>query len=229
MGFAYDLTSIFTIWHPPDPPVSFEGIRMDAYQPSCAGPVFHAIGNKMVRVKDFRFHRAKYNVYQFVGLYFSPAVCIAGPVFIFEKQADWTWWLVLFLMLNFWIWVGGILLSTFVTAWALGFAHGVRQEPTLTLRVRFRKLFNVFFSFDWNIEDNATAAKDLNITPAKLGADAPATEETDRAEDLHAKMRQLYEQLAISERERLAAVARANIAVARVDALEAMLDDSVEV
>merc|ERR1719221_1298770 len=108
------------------PPVYFHGIRMDAYQPSCAGPVFHRVGNEMVRIKDFRWYRLKYNVYQFGILYFSPLPCVVVPIFVFQKHDDWIWWVALFSMLNFWIWVCGVLLSTFVAAWVLGGVQGVR-------------------------------------------------------------------------------------------------------
>merc|ERR1712232_40561 len=101
---------------------------MEAYQPSCAGPVFRAVNNKMVRVKEFRWYRFKFNVYQFGILYFGPIPCTIAPILVFQKQSDWVWWVALLSMINFWIWVGGILLSTFVTAWVLGMAHGVRQR-----------------------------------------------------------------------------------------------------
>jgi signal transduction histidine kinase len=161
MGFSYDLTSVFTLWDAPAPPVDFDGIRMEAYQPSVAGPVFVAVGNRMVRVKHFRWARFKYNVYQFSVLYGSPVVCIIPPLFIFGKHDDWTWWVGLFLMLNFWIWIGGVFISTFISTWAMGLSYGVRQNPALTMKERARTLFKVFFSFDWDIPGQRVAARDL--------------------------------------------------------------------
>jgi len=177
MGLSYDLTSIFSLYDAPLPPVECDGIRMEAYQPSISGPVFHAKGDTMIRVKDFRLRRTKYNVYQFTVLYGSPLLCVAIPTLIFQKYADWMWWIRLFLMLNLLIWVGGIMLSNFVTAWVLGCIHGVRQRPVLTMRQRARALFKVVVWLDWDIQGPDGVILSARLEPSVTEDDIPAAED----------------------------------------------------
>lgn len=238
MGLCYDLTSIFSLWDPPLPPVECDGIRMEAYQPSMSGPVFHARGDTMVKVKAFRFYRTKYNLYQHASLYGSPLPCIVIPVFIFQKYDDWTWWIGLFAMLNLWVWVGGIMISTFVTAWVLGCMHGVRQRPLLTMRQRAVGLFQVLFSLDWDIkgpdgislsaslEPSALQLEGIEIVCDAIDDEVPAAEDTDeaRVQYLEAGLAQAQERASIAEERASSAEARANIAEARVAELEANLN-----
>lgn len=229
MGFCYDMTAIFSLWDPPLPPVDCDGIRMEAYQPSVAGPVFHAKGDTMIRVKDFRFSRAKFNVYQFLSLYCSPVPCVVVPVLIFQKYDDWTWWIGLFLMLNFWIWLGGIILSSFVTCWVLGCIHGVRQRPLLTMRKRAIKLYKVFFSSDWDIKGKDGVPLCETLAASAIEADAAAAEgqgapDPAHAEHLEAGLAHAQERASLAEARASVAEARASGAEAQVAELQARLD-----
>eukprot|EP00811_Abedinium_folium_P033723 NODE_6666_length_1650_cov_11.561392.p1 GENE.NODE_6666_length_1650_cov_11.561392~~NODE_6666_length_1650_cov_11.561392.p1 ORF type:complete len:512 (+),score=75.11 NODE_6666_length_1650_cov_11.561392:219-1538(+) len=144
-GMGYITISTYSLWDAPQPLTDCHGISLVVFEPTCQGPTFTRVGDKMVMTRcwSLRALTLKRNLPLFLGVYlnwFTPVVPLAvlgvrDPLVWLQCLGSWFMWMSM----------NVYLVCPFIVSLAMGAAYGTRQRPLLTLHQRYHLFLSAFF------------------------------------------------------------------------------------